>query len=761
MRKYLLLWLALTSVWSGAVFATTPADEPVLLEPDQAFALSVRATGPDTVEATWKIAPGYYLYRDKFKFEPAGAKLRLAEPQIPRGVKKDDPLFGKVETYRKAVTVTLPLTRDDGLQTAALRITAQGCADIGVCYPPQTKTVSVALPAEAMSVAEPRAGKTKALESLAALGSWLDPRGSQPQFLEPDQAFALDVKPLDAQTLLAEIRIAEGYYLYRDKTRFEAGASPSKLDGYRLPAGKVKDDAYFGKTEVYYDRVLVRLPLKEAANGAVNLTAHYQGCAEQGICYPPIAKTVKVALTGVPSSTPQPVSQALSVPGVDSGSVAPVGVSGTTLWWALFAAFGTGLLLTFTPCVLPMVPILSSVIVGSSSRRVTKLEGGLLSGAYVLGTAVTYTAAGVIAGATGEQLQAYFQNVWAIGFLAVVFVGLSLSMFGFYDLHLPGFVQTALHKHSADIHLKSKHTKVGAYIGVFGMGLIAALIVGACVSPLVISALSVAIVNRDPVLGGAIMFAMAMGMGVILVAVGVGAGYVIPKAGAWMNTIKHVFGVLLLAVAIYLLGALPQVPVLLLWAALLIVLGVYLGATQSLPKDAGGFAYLWKGVGTVLLLWGVLALLGGMAGNRDVLRPVTLPQFAGIAGPTGSAASEAATPLFTRISTVAELEQGLAQARAAGRPVIVDYYADWCTDCVRMERATFSNPEVRAAMGRFVLLQADVTDTGPESRALKQRLGVLGPPAMVFFGPEGTERQALRFYGFKPADAFLSHLTRL
>ncbi len=756
MKALLLLWLAVASVWSPA-FAVN--DEPELLEPDQAFALSVRATGPDKVEATWKIAPGYYLYRDKFKFEAADAKLQLAEPQIPRGIKKDDPLFGEVETYRKAVSVTVPLAPDGAVRTAALRITSQGCADVGVCYPPQTKTVSIALPPVPASDAEPSAGagKSKALESLAALGSWLDPRGSQPQFLEPDQAFALNITPLDAKTVLAEIRIADGYYLYRDKTRFEGGG----VDGYHLPAGKVKDDAYFGKTEVYYERLQVRLPLKDApANGAVNLTARYQGCAEQGICYPPIAKTVKVALTGLPSAA-QPVNDAVSVPGVDNGSGAPARTAGTAFWWALLAAFGTGLLLTFTPCVLPMVPILSSVIVGSSDRRVTKLEGGLLSGAYVLGTAVTYTAAGVLAGLTGEQLQAYFQNAWAIGFLAVVFVALSLSMFGFYDLHLPGFLQTALHKHSADIHLKTKHTKVGAYIGVFGMGLIAALIVGACVSPLVISALGVAIANRDPVLGGSIMFAMALGMGVILIAVGVGAGYLIPKAGGWMNTIKHVFGVLLLAVAIYLLGALPEVPVLLLWGALLIVLGVYLGATQSLPKDAGGFAYLWKGIGTVLLLWGVLALLGGMAGNRDILRPVTLPQLAGIAGPTESAATEVVAPIFTRVATLAELEQGLAQARTAGRPVIVDYYADWCTDCVRMEKATFSDPRVRAAMGRFVLLQADVTNTGPESRALKQRLGVLGPPAMVFFGPDGTERQALRFYGFKPADDFLAHLTRL
>jgi thiol:disulfide interchange protein DsbD len=740
MRKLFLLVVALVP-WLGAgvAHALSPDD---LLPPEKAFALSVRALDAQTVEARWKIADGYYLYRDKFKFESADPGVGLKPALIPAGIKKHDPNFGEVETYRQSVAVKIPV--DGAVNAVDVRITAQGCADAGVCYPPQTQTVKVALPLAIERVAN--------VGTVDTLKNWLRPGAQQQQFLDPDQAFVLKLVPQDANSIRADIDIAQGYYLYRDKIRFEvAGPAGARLGTYTLPPGQVKDDPNFGRLQVYHGRVATRLPIEGAA-GFVELIAHYQGCAEQGICYPPTTKKVRLDLPG------QATTADLRV---DTGGLAPASVNGKTMWLAILAAFGTGLLLTFTPCVLPMVPILSSVIVGSSTRRVTKLEGGMLSASYVLGTAVTYTAAGALAGATGEQLQAYFQNIWAIGFLAIVFVLLALSMFGIYELHMPAAIQSALHKHSADIHLKTKHTKVGAYIGVFGMGLVAALIVGACVSPLVISALGVAIANRDPVLGGAIMFAMALGMGVFLIALGIGAGYVIPKAGPWMNTVKHIFGVLLIAVAIYLLGALPEVPVLFLWSALLIVIAVYLGATQSLPRDANGWRYLWKGVGTFLFMWGILALLGGLAGNRDILRPITLGQLTAAGTATSNAAAQANAPLFQRIKTVAELEQGLARAKAAGRPVIVDFYADWCTDCVRMERVTFADPRVRSAMQRFVLLQADVTDTNDTSRDLKQRLSVLGPPAMVFFSGQGQPRDDLRIYGFQAPDPFLRHLASI
>jgi thiol:disulfide interchange protein DsbD len=427
----------------------------------------------------------------------------------------------------------------------------------------------------------------------------------------------------------------------------------------------------------------------------------------------------------------------------------------------VLGAFGIGLLLTFTPCVLPMIPILSSVIVGSAKdRHISKLEGGMMSTAYVLGTAATYTLAGVIAGATGEQLQAYFQNPVALGVFATIFVLLALSMFGFYELQMPSFIQSHLHSHSHDVHSRFRHLKGGALIGLFGMGMLSALIVGACVSPLLISALGVAIANRDPMLGGAIMFAMALGMGVILIAIGVGAGFLLPKAGTWMNQVKHVFGVLLIGLAIYLLGFIPQVPVLLLWAALLIIVGVYLGATQSLPSGASGWQVLWKGLGTVSLIWGVVALLGGFTGNRDIMSPLPINLSSAGVGIAGAPADE---HIFERVKSMQELDGRLAQAKAVGKPVILDYYADWCTDCLRMEKSTFRDPRVREQMkSRFVLLQADVTDpNSAEVKALKKRFDVFGPPAMLFFGADGAERRELRAYGFRTVDDFLAMMGKV
>jgi thiol:disulfide interchange protein DsbD len=423
----------------------------------------------------------------------------------------------------------------------------------------------------------------------------------------------------------------------------------------------------------------------------------------------------------------------------------------------VLAAFGAGLLLAFTPCVLPMVPILSGIIVGQGETHISKWRGGMLSYSYVLGTAVTYTAAGILAGLSGEQLQSYFQNPWAIGTFSTLLVLLALSLFGFYDLQMPGFIQSHLHH-------RTHHMKGGSYVSAFILGLISALIVGACVSPVLISALGAAITTKDPVLGGAIMFSLAHGQGAILIALGIGAGFLLPKVGKWMDSVKHLFGALLIAVAIYLLGYLPQVPVLFLWAVLLIVSAVYLGATQGLPESAGGWRYLWKGIGTVLLIWGGLALLGGFAGHRDILNPLPLSSVVPGAMPgAGGAQPVSAEHMFDRVTLLSDLENRLAAAKAAGKPVILDYYADWCTDCLRMEKATFVDPRVREELrNHFVLLQADVTDpNNPEGKAIKSRFGVYGPPAMLFFAANGEEHRELRTYGFRNVEEFLALLRKI
>jgi thiol:disulfide interchange protein DsbD len=756
---------ALLLLLLSPTLAAAPEDE--LLEPDQAFRLSTRTVSETTLEVSWKIAPGYYMYRDKFQFEALDG-TQLKAPVIPRGKVKDDPLFGKVETYTKTVKIRIPFTRAEGAATARLRITSQGCNEpVGVCYPPIVKEVDFKLPAgksRAAVTTAPAAATTDKITSLKDLTRSLAP-GSELEPPDPEQAFQVSVMARDNATLVARIDIADCCYLYRDKTKFELVATDGaptdvRLGAVTLPPGKTKVDEFIGKTEVYEQGFETLLPVSGLGTGNqdLQLRVMYQGCSEKGvsICYPPATKTFGVQYrAGVLSVAQPPVAPPAPADAGPRDSV--------KFLFAVLGAFGAGLLLTFTPCVLPMVPILSGIIVGAEGTHVTKLRGGLLSYSYVLGTALTYTVAGAVAGATGGQLQAYFQTPWAIGSFAAILALLALSMFGFYQLQVPSSIQSLLHHHSSRMHQQAKQWFGGELIGAFILGLISALIIGACVSPVLVSVLGGAILAQDPVLGGAIMFALAHGQGAILVALGVGAGFLLPKVGQWMDSVKHLFGALLIAVAIYLLGYLPQVPVLFLWAAYFIIGGVYLGATQSLPDGASGWRYLIKGVGTFLLIWGVLSLLGGFAGQRDFLHPLPLSSMSlgvqpGPAGTPGAAEGQ----LFERVRSLNDLDNRLAAARAAGKPVIIDYYADWCTDCLRMEKATFADPRVRQALAGFARLQPDVTKTGDnEVEAMKKRFRVYGPPAMVLLDARGELASTGPIYGFHDADDLLSLLGKI
>ena len=737
-----------------------------LLEPDQAFQLSTRVVNDTTLEASWKIAPGYYLYRDKFKFEALnGATLR--DPVFPRGETKQDPLFGSVEIYTKAVKVRLPFERGAGAQTARLRIVAQGCNEpVGVCYPPIVKEVDFRLP-PGKTARTATAGLSvnpgndiRSLNDLSRIAASADGTAEP---VDPDVAFQTNVMARGNDALLAHFDISDCCYLYRDKIKVDLAAAdggplPSgvHLGDYTLPPGKTKVDEFIGKTEIYDHSFEVALPILGLGSQDRDLTLrlNYQGCSEKGvlICYPPATKTFGVRWhAGVLSVT------TAATPPASPAAAQPRDVRKLLL--AVLTAFGAGLLLTFTPCVLPMVPILSSMLVGQGDTHIGKLRGGLMSYSYVLGTAVTYTVAGVLAGLTGEQLQAYFQNPWALGTFSAILALLALSLFGLYELQMPAFIQSHLHH-------RTHHLKGGSYVGVFILGLFSALIVGACVSPILITALGAAITSQDPVLGGAIMFALAHGQGAILIALGIGAGFLLPKVGKWMDRVKHLFGAMLIAVAIYLLGFIPEVPVLFLWAALLIISAVYLGATQTLPKEAGGWQYLWKGVGTFLLIWGALALLGGFAGNRDILRPLPLASATvstlTAAASGGAPAAVTADLPFERIYNLRDLEDRLAAAKAAGKPVVVDYYAAWCTDCVRMEKGTFADARVRAALQRFVRVQPDVTNTGDaDVEAMKKRFKVYGPPAIVFLNDRGEQHGNGPIYGYHDVEEFLALLRQI
>jgi thiol:disulfide interchange protein DsbD len=767
MIKYL-PWLLLFCI--GAAIAA-PEDE--LLPADQAFRLTT-VTRSTTVEATWRIAPGYYLYRDKFRFEALDEAIRLKPASFPTGKTKEDPYFGPSEIYLHDVTVTIPFERLSTARVARIRITAQGCNEpVGVCYPPIKKEIALTLPAtdRTIDALQSKANSAGARTTMPVPG--LKSGAVEP--VDPDKAFRVDVTGLDASTLGVRVAIADCCYLYRDKMRFRiSGADGARvgtnlqLGAIDMPAGEVETDDYVGRTEVYRRSFDLRLPLLGAppASGfALNVT--YQGCADKGvtICYPPTTRRFPVSSNGgvLVVGTPQKLAAGAAAMPAPVREPVPESSRAVELFLAMLGAFGAGLLLTFTPCVLPMIPIVSSVLVGAEGARLTKLRGGLLSYTYVLGTALTYSIAGAVAGATGEQLQAYFQNPWAIGIFSGILVLFALSMFGLYEIHVPQALQSFLHHHSTRMHHKAKRWAGGEFIGVFLLGVFSALIIGACVTPVLASALTGAIATQDAVKGAGIMFALANGQGAILVAIGVSEGLLLPRAGPWMNTVKHIFGVLLLGVAIYLLTPLEQVPILLLWGALFIICAVYLGATQALPKDASGWRHLWKGVGTLLLVWGVLALVGGFAGSRDVLKPLPFD----LGGPPAAnvGANPELTPktrLFQRVTTVRELDAGFAAARAVGKAMILDYYATWCTDCVRMERTTLRDPRVRRAIAaRFVALQADVTDTDGDSRAIKQRFNVLGPPATLFFRPDGSEARELRAYGYLTVEQLLDKLSQL
>lgn len=606
-----------------------------------------------------------------------------------------------------------------------------------------------------LSTSFPAAATTSAGSSVSgffdSLGAKLGlPRGHSGQtFLEADDAYVFSAEAADGNTVIARWRIADGYYMYRDKFRFDPVNSPEvSLGTAQFPPSDTKQDENFGKVEVYHHAVSITLPL--ARNGTVpaviNLPVTYQGCAEAGFCYPPINKTVTLRLPVTASASA--ASGATGAPLPEQDQLARLLTGGHT-GAALATFFGLGLLLAFTPCVFPMVPILSGIIIGQDAMQNTR-RAFALSLVYVLAMAVTYTVAGVIAGMFGSNLQAALQNPWVLGAFSVVFVLLALSMFGFYKLQLPTALQSRL------THLSNRQ-QAGSLPGVALMGLLSALIVGPCMAAPLAAALIVIGQSGDAVLGGAALFALSLGMGVPLLIVGTSLGKWLPRAGGWMNTVSSVFGVLLLALAVWMLSRiLPAAVTLALWALLLIICAVYMGALERLEPEATGWRKLWKGVGLVMLIYGSMLAIGAASGGRDVLQPLHNFAAAG-ANPAPATAAVPSLP-FRPVKDVAQLEQELDRARVLGKPVMLDFYADWCVACKEMEQFTFSDPAVQQALSVAILLRADVTADDATDRALQKTLGVFGPPTMIFYGLDGQERKEYRLIGALNAEKFLSHV---
>ncbi len=568
------------------------------------------------------------------------------------------------------------------------------------------------------------------------------------ELLEVEQAFKFSASVFDEKTVEVRYDIARGYYLYKNNFRFAVEPAAARLGPAQLPPGKIKKDDFFGEVETYRGSLSFLVPVEPpAGSAAIKLSVTSQGCADIGVCYPPTTQSadlVLVASARPPTAGPTAQTRAVDRADTDWGDPLQIArvLRGADTWLILSGFFGVGLLLTFTPCVFPMLPIISGIIVGQGPH-LSRVHALGLSAAYVLGMAVTYAAAGVAAGLSGALLSAALQNAWVLSAFAGVFVALALAMFGFYELQLPAALQSRLAN-------TSSHIKGGAALGVAAMGALSAIIVGPCVAAPLAAALLYIAQTGDAVLGGSALFVMALGMGVPVLVVGVSARSLLPKAGPWMESVKKSFGVLLLAVAIWILNpVLPTLANMLAWAALLILSAIYLHALDPLPPRASGWRRFWKGVGVVSLLIGASLLVGAMAGSRDPLQPLAVLRGA-VAAPAAFEPTR-----FERVRSIAELD---ARLKGTDRPVMLDFYADWCVSCKEMDRFTFSDPRIKARFSQMLLLQADVTAGSADDRALLERFKLFGPPGIVFFNSQGREISGTQVIGYQDADRFLKSL---
>ncbi|MDR3213725.1 MAG: protein-disulfide reductase DsbD [Azoarcus sp.] len=565
--------------------------------------------------------------------------------------------------------------------------------------------------------------------------------------LDPEKAFAMHARALGPETVEVVFDVARGYYLYGERFRFEASPSGVALGAAQRPPGERHADPLFGEVEIYRGQLRILLPVTAPAEiKRFTLTVTSQGCWDGGVCYPPTPQHADIDLTASPGGDKTGLDRLFDLTpadathgGDESGQIAGLLFTARNPL-VLASFFGLGLLLAFTPCTFPMIPILSGIVVGAG-RPVSRGRALALSLAYVLGMALTYAVAGVAAGLTGTLLAAALQNVWVLSAFALLFVLLALSMFGFFPLQLPVALQSRLAN-------TANQEKGGHLGGVAVMGVLSALIVGPCVTAPLAGALLYIAQTGDAVLGGFALFALALGMGTPLIAVALAARSVLPRVGPWMEGVKKAAGVLLLAVALWVASpVLPGLAVMLGWAALLLFSGVFLSALDPLPHEAHGWQRFWKATGVAIFVCGAAMLAGALAGSRDPLQPLAVFQ----------ARAPLTAPAFERIASNAELDARLA---AASRPVMLDFYADWCVACKEMARDTFSDSDVAARMGRMLLLQVDVTAYDDAHKALLQRFGFVGPPGVVFFDAAGRQRDDLRVTGFMPATRFTALLDR-
>ncbi len=706
------------------------AKEPTFLEPSQAFEVSARADA-DAVLVTYHIQEGYYLYRHRLSFASATPGIQIGQISFPASLTHHDEYFGDQDIYRHDVVVRVPLVFS-GVAPSSLDLTLklQGCADAGLCYLPQTWTRRVALPPPATSSAPPArtAGLTAALSG-----------SKQPEFLRPEQAFQVSVEPADAHHVRIHWVIADGYYLYRARLKVLSKENPQALGVPAFPPGLPHQDDYFGTQEIYRQSLDVLVPYQGDGTQPLALTVVSQGCADAGLCYPPLSQAFTVSFNG--STRAERVA---SPPSLSEQDRLAELIRHGSLPLVVAAFFGFGLLLAFTPCVLPMIPILAGIIAGDGART-SPWRGFSLSLAYVMGMTVTYTVAGIVFAAAGRQAQAVFQQPWILGLFAALFVVLALAMFGVYELQMPSTFQTRFAQ-------LSQRIRGGQLVSTAIMGALSSLVVTACVAPPLVAALAVIGQVGDLTRGGLALAALSFGMGSPLLLVGASAGKLLPKAGAWMDTVKAFFGVAFLGVAAWMLDRLLTPSLMMGVWALVALTALIVTWTIGLPRGRRT-PVRWV-IGAIAGTVALLLAISGITGGTDPLHPWQGSRLL-------ERSNNRHTLSFAPIRTGSELDSVLAEAASNGTPVLLDFYADWCVSCKEMLARTFSDPHVQQALAHYRLLTIDVTANSAEDQALLKRFGLFGPPATIFFGSDGREKLNARLVGFMNANDFTAHLAQI
>jgi len=804
------------------LFGSGPSPLPV----EEAFAPDVSEVSAEAVQISFDIAEGYYLYQKKLSFESDSPAVILGKPLFTEPLIHEDDYFGKSNIYRGLTSMAVPLTNDTAERSFTITVGYQGCADIGLCYPPTKTQFKVELPAThstmpAIADAAGVAGNpAPVLPSLNVSNKATTPNETAPAklnlnellkndsgiagsdsgtLLKPTEAFVPSIVSAGDGKITVRWIIEPGYYLYRDKINFSLiDADDATVSNFDVDRGVIQNDAYFGDVEILREVAGARINLSQSsALSTATLQIQSQGCADIGVCFPPETTTLPVAFANTAKTDTAAVvaesnnsQNTQSTAGTTSSSTSTqanvnvaaqatstsatltaqssVEVSSTqnlppvteqdkltrlleagNLGFIALAFYGAGLLLAFTACMYPMIPILSSLIVGQGNKLSTT-KAFSLSLVYVMSMASVFAIVGILVGLSGYNIQPLFQNPWVLSAFAGLFVLLALSMFGLFQLQMPSSIQSKV----SEISNKQQG---GSFTGVAVMGMLSALIVGPCVTPPLVAALAYIAKTGDATIGGIALFAIGIGMGTPLLFIGTSLGRFMPKAGGWMETTQRIFGVVLLAVAIYLVSRfLPGNVIMFMFAMLAIFTGVYFGATDRLDSDSRGTQRLGKSFGLVALVYGVVLMVGALAGNTSILSPLKGIIGQQVAGVGANSNDEHVN--FKRVKSLADLNNELIAAKAQNRPVMLDFYADWCVSCKEMEAFTFPDSRVREQLADALLIQADVTKNDEDDKAMLKQFGLFGPPAIILYDRAGTELTAGRVVGYMPADKFSQHL---